>query len=101
MTDVFSIISNGLAAAGLTLLIRAAIEWSGEGYRLHQRPWGCNLCMAFWTSLATTVWALKLAHPELFLGTYFVSYALLESFWRPLPPLLEDSDPPPAPKNRN
>jgi hypothetical protein len=48
--------------------------------------------MAFWTSLATSVWTLKLSHPEPLLGTFFVAYALLESFWRPLPPPLEDSD---------
>jgi hypothetical protein len=55
--------------------------------------------MAFWTSLMTMLWTLEKTRPEQLLGTYFVAYALLESFWRPLPPPLEDSEPQKLPSN--
>jgi hypothetical protein len=97
MNGLISMLSCGLSAAGLTLLVRAIIEWTGEHQRLQQKPWGCNLCMAFWTSLMTMLWTLEATRAEHLLGIYFVAYALLESFWRPLPPPLEESESPKLP----
>jgi hypothetical protein len=93
MNELISMLSCGLSAAGLTLLTRAIIEWTGHRHRLQQKPWGCNVCMAFWTSMTTMLWTLEATKVESLLGTYFIAYALLDAFWRPSPPPLEDSDP--------
>lgn len=80
-----------LTAAGLVLFIRAMLEWGGKGSLLYEKPWGCNLCMSFWMSLAASVGLFFEGAPLVLFPAYFLTYALLESFWHPPPPDLEDA----------
>jgi hypothetical protein len=80
----------GLTAAGLALFVRACLDWSGRRPWLYKKPWGCNLCMAFWCSLPVSVAMFHLRAAFVVVPAYFVAYALLESFWAPPPPPLDD-----------
>jgi len=84
-------LETGLAAAGLTLLLRASAKITNQQKLLSRKPLGCNLCMGFWSSLAVTLpqgvnqgfsadLVLRL------LAAYGISYALLELSYRPEPP---------------
>ena len=44
------VILMGLAGAYTAQLARA-LPWIGERVRRGVRPWACNVCMAFWSSL--------------------------------------------------
>jgi hypothetical protein len=83
----------GLTGAGLTLAIRAGADISGNRALLSKKPLGCNLCMALWASLPASVALFRQDSLPVILPAYFVAYGLLETFWDPPPPPLEDSDP--------
>jgi hypothetical protein len=68
------------------------LDWGGKGALLYTKPWGCNVCMAFWMSLAASVGLFWEDGILVLFPAYFLSYALLESFWRPAAPMIEDSD---------
>jgi hypothetical protein len=97
----------GLTGAGLALAIRAGIDISGNRPLLYKKPWGCNLCMAFWSSVPASVVLFRQDALPVILPAYFTAYALLETFWAPPPPdlveLVDDtkdepsSKPPPIP----
>lgn len=94
MDLLLNALGAGLTAAGLALFVRACLDWSGKGPLLQKKPWGCNLCMAFWCVLPASVALFHLKAALVVLPAYFVAYALLESFWDPPAPPIEDMEPP-------
>jgi hypothetical protein len=87
-----SAIFTGLIATGITLMLRAIARLAGAQKLLSEKPLGCNLCMAFWSSIPATLlqvgWETK--HGLTFLAAYGLSYTLLELAYRPEPPALLD-----------
>ena len=82
----------GLTGAGLTLALRAGADLSGNRDLLYKKPLGCNLCMGLWASLPASVALFRQDSLPVILPAYFVTYALLETFWNPPPPPLEELD---------
>jgi len=89
--DAGNAIALGVAAAGLTLLLRASARFFNQQKPLSSKPLGCNLCMGFWSSLAIT--AVTTHKTDIVQDTflhllvaYGISYALLELSYRPEPP---------------
>ena len=88
MELLLNALGAALTAAGLTLFVRACIDWSGKRPLLYKKPWGCNLCMSFWLATPSSVAMFGLQSGLVIFPAYFITYALLESFW--VPPIPDD-----------
>jgi hypothetical protein len=87
-----SVVIKGLIAVGITYALRAIARVVGLEKLLSKKPLGCNLCMAFWSSLAAVLWQMEMTGfvptTEAVLSTFALSYTLIELSYRPEPPPL-------------
>ena len=102
---VLFVVLIGLGASALVRIIRALLPATA----LKVKPWGCDLCMAFWCSAALTfIWwqqlgavtssALVLFFVTVLLGATAVATWVLEHAWS-VGGLLEGRDVPPGPRD--
>lgn len=55
MSLLVALLAVGFASSGITFVVRAAVPqlW------LLAKPFSCDLCMSFWSSLAVTAWLAR------------------------------------------
>lgn len=75
MTAFFTMLLVGFAAAGATSIIRAVVPtlW------LLVKPFACDLCMSFWTSLVLTALLMPDMPVHIALGAVAVSIVTLKT----------------------
>ena len=88
----------GATAAGVTVAVRA-LKPVKKRMRAQQKPWACDVCMAFWTTAAVTTavaaWRWDLGLVAAAGPAYPVALWTLRKLTDPVgppPPPLEDSD---------